>query len=95
MDHAARSQKDLAVAKMTNVALDDYCRRQSTFYGHDGIAVSSFMLHDELAAGGYDVRIGRVTRSLRRLVREGVLEQITPYHFCCTAWPFRQRLIER
>jgi len=70
--------------RISNADLDDYVRRQSLFYGHDGIAVSVFMLHDELAAGGHDVGRGRITRSLRRLVSEGVLQQITPYHFCTT-----------
>jgi hypothetical protein len=70
------------LARMSNADLDDYVRRQSTFYGRDGVAVSSFMLQDELAAGGLSVSRGRITRSLRRLVGENVLQQITPYHFC-------------
>jgi hypothetical protein len=68
--------------RMSNAELDDYVRRQSLFYGHDGIAVSTFMMQDELAAGGFNVGRGRITRSMRRLVSEGVLQQITPYHFC-------------
>jgi hypothetical protein len=81
---AAHSQKEPAVPRMSNTDLDDYVRRQALFYGRDGIAVSSFMLMDELAAGGHPVGRMRVTRSLRRLVSEGVLQQITPYHFCTT-----------
>ena len=69
------------MTKMTTVDLDAYVRRQSLFYGRDGICVSSFMLHDELLAGGIKVGRSRITRSLRALVREGVLDQITPYHF--------------
>jgi hypothetical protein len=72
------------IVRMSNADLDDYLRRQALFYGHDGIAVSSFMMQDELEAGGFNVSRGRVTRSLRRLVNEGVLQQITPYHFCTT-----------
>jgi hypothetical protein len=70
---------------MSNADLDDYVRRQALFYGRDGVAVSSFMLLDELTAGGHEgVSRLRVNRSLRRLVSEGVLQQITPYHFCTT-----------
>ena len=67
--------------KMSNADLDAYVRRQSLFYTTDGVCVSSFMLHDELLAGGLKVGRARITRSLRALVKEGVLVQVTPYHF--------------
>lgn len=70
------------MTRMSMHDLDAYVKRQALFYGRDGIAVSTFMLQDELQAGGFNVSPGRVTRSLRRLVNEGVLQQITPYHFC-------------
>lgn len=75
-------QKELAaMTKMSTDDLNEYVKRQSLFYGRDGICISTFMLQDELAAGGFKVPRGRITRSLRMLVREGVLVQVTPYHF--------------